>query len=230
MQKIFKQNHTQLDMFGKKKCKNCEEKISEKHNFCPYCGESSNKNSKKDSGMLGEDDFINEIDNFTNQNIFGGIGGKMIGKMFENAMRILEKEMEKEMRRKGQIERQHPKTNFQLFINGKRINNFGHTDPRKSRQKKEIRKLPENILKRFSNLPQKNPKTDVRRFSDKVVYEINMPGVNSFKDISIIKLENNVEIKAISKDKAYQKMIPVNFPITDYSLSKGKLILEFGVN
>jgi len=49
------------------------------------------------------------------------------------------------------------------------------------------------------------------------------------KDVSITKLENNVEIKAISKDKSYQKLIPVNFPITECNLSRGKLLLEFGL-
>ena len=215
-------------MFGKNKCKNCEEKINEKYTFCPHCGYSSNKKSNKDSGMLGEDDFMKNIDNFPNQNIFGGIGTKLIGKMFENAMRMLEKEMEKEMRRKNN--KQIPKTNFQLFINGKKIDNFGHSINKQSKQKKETRNLPQNILKKFSNLPQKDPKTDVRRLSDKVIYEIDMPGVKSLKDISITKLENNIEIKAISKDKAYQKMIPVDFPITNYNLSRGKLVLEFGVN
>jgi len=215
-------------MFGKKKCNGCENKINEKYIFCPHCGYSSNKKSNKNSGMLGENDFMNEVENFPNQNIFGGIGGKMIGKMFENAMKILEKEMEKEMRRKDN--KQIPKTSFQLFINGERIDNFNSTKNRKAKQKKEAKNLPRNILKKFSNLPQKNPKTDVRRLSDKVVYEINMPGVKSLKDISITKLENNIEIRAISKDKAYQKMIPVNFPITDYNLSGGKLVLEFSVN
>tara|TARA_Y100000310_G_scaffold107162_1_gene105590 strand:- start:3716 stop:4363 length:648 start_codon:yes stop_codon:yes gene_type:complete len=215
-------------MFGKKTCNNCKEKISEKHNFCPNCGSSFTKKSNKDSGMLGEDDFMDNRNNFAGPNIFGGIGGKMIGKMFENAMRVLEKEMEKEIKRKGQ--KQDVKTNFQLFINGKKINNLENSTNQKLKQKKEINQLPKNILKSFSDLPQKNPKTDVRRLSDKVIYEINMPGVKSLKDISITKLENNIEIKAISKDKAYQKMLPVDFPITDYNLSRGKLVLEFGVN
>lgn len=225
IQKIFKQNQTYFRMFGKKKCKKCGEKLNEKYIFCPYCGNSSIKKSKEDYGVLGENDFINEFENFSNS-VFGGIGTKVIGKMLENAVRIFEKEIEKETKRK----RQNPRTNFQLFINGQRVDNSGHLTYKKARQKKEIRRLPQNILKKFSNLPQKEAKTNVRRFSDKVVYEINMPGVRSLKDISITKLENNVEVKAISKDKAYQKMIPVNFPITDYNLSRGKLVLEFGVS
>ena len=174
--------------------------------------------------MLGEDDFINEFENFSNS-IFGGMGGRMMGKILESAMKMLEKEMTKEMKRKGQ----DPRTNFQLFINGQRVNNLRIPTNKKTRQKKKISKLPQNILKKFSSLPQKDPETNVRRFSDKVVYEIDMPGVKSLKNISITKLENNIEVKATSKDKAYQKMIPVNFPITNYELSKEKLILELGL-
>ena len=214
-------------MFGKRKCKSCGEKMSEKYTFCPHCGNSSIKKSKEDFGMLGKNDLANDLTNFSNS-IFGGIGSKIIGKMFENAMKIIEKEMKKEMKKNGQDE--NPKTNFQLFINGEKINNLENSNNGKIKQKKEIAQFPRNILKSFSSLPQKDPKTNIRRFSDKVVYEINLPGVKSLKDISIIKLESNVEVKAISKNKAYQKMIPINYPITDYNLSKGKLVLEFGVN
>ncbi len=62
--------------------------------------------------------------------------------------------------------------------------------------------------------------------ADKVIYEIEMPEVKSMKDISIVKLENSIEIKAVSKKKAYIKLIPINMPITNYQLEKGKLILE----
>ena len=56
-----------------------------------------------------------------------------------------------------------------------------------------------------------------------------MPGIKSIKDISIIKLENSIELKAISKNKAYFKLIPINLPITNYGILKERLILEFGV-
>ncbi|HED05245.1 MAG TPA: zinc ribbon domain-containing protein [Ignavibacteria bacterium] len=215
-------------MFGRKECPNCGEKINSKCKFCPNCGNSINKKYKKDnSGMLGEDDFVNEFENFSNS-MFGGIGGKMIGKMLENAMKLLEREMQKEIKRKNF----QPKVDYKMFVNGKRIN-LGYENPEKiKKQKKEIpsSELPQGNWKKFSGLPKKEPNTNVRRFSDKVIYEINMPGVKSEKDLSIIKLENNIEIKGVSKNKAYKKLIPMNFPLTDYHLSNGKLILELGIN
>ena len=215
-------------MFGKKECNNCGENISGKYKFCPNCGNFTSKKYKKDDfGMLGENDFINEFENFSNS-MFSGIGGKMIGKMLENAMKLLEREMQKEIKRKNF----QPKIDYKMFIDGKRIN-LDYENPKIiKKQKKEIpsSELPQGNWKKFSELPKKEPSTNVRRFSDKVIYEIYMPGVKSEKDLSIIKLENNIEIKGVSKNKAYEKLIPMNSPITDYNLSQGKLILELGIN
>jgi len=219
-------------MFGKKSCKRCKEKVSEKYVFCPHCGSLINKNVRKqDLGMLGEEDFGNEFEEFQ-ESIFGGVGGKMIGKMFEKAVKMLEKEIEKE--RKNQNSMGDPKTNFQLFINGKRVDGLngksqGNQNSGKSKKLKKIPmdlNLPKNELEGFSALPKGEPKTNVRRLSDKVIYEINIPGVKSLKDVSMTRLENNLEIRARTKNKAYSKMIPVNFPIIDYNFSKGKLLIE----
>tara|TARA_Y100000310_G_scaffold342156_1_gene444024 strand:+ start:2005 stop:2661 length:657 start_codon:yes stop_codon:yes gene_type:complete len=214
-------------MFGKRDCKNCGEKVGKNYRFCPHCGNHANKKSKKENlGMLGENDFEQEFGNISNS-FFGGMGGKMMGKMFESAMKILEKEMQKEMKKNS---RQQPKTNFQIFINGEKVNlDSGHSLNRKiERPVKEItmEKLPRGNLKGFSTLRKKEPKTEIRRFSDRVIYEVYMPGVKSLKDVSVMNFENHIEIKATSKDKAYIKRIPIALPITNYEFSKGKLVLE----
>lgn len=215
-------------MFKKNECGKCGKKISGKYEFCPYCGNSLNGNFKdEDWGMLGKNDFFNEQEQF-NPFSSGGILGKMLG----SAMKMFEKELQKEMRASNL----QPKTNFELIINGKRV------DPkniRVSRQitKKPVRKQPTKLLqnfsqeqlKRISKLSKEEPSTNIRRFSDKVIYEIDVPGVKEIKDISIIKLENSIEIKAIAKDKYYFKSIPINLPLVNYNLSEGKLVLELGV-
>lgn len=216
-------------MFNKKGCNNCEEKIESKYKFCPYCGYSnSNKSRRNELGMLGENDFEQNLDNFSNS-LLGGFGGKMIGKMFESAIKMLEKEMQKEMR--GERKDIRPKTNFQLFINGKKINAGNIDNFNQPMQEQKIKEnievpLPNGILKKFSSLPRKEPETSLRRLSDKIIYEIKIPGVVSEKDISITKLENSIEIRAVSKNNSYQKIIPFNMPIAAYDISKGKLILE----
>jgi len=214
-------------MFKKRICKKCSKKIKGTYDFCPYCGISINKD-EENWGMLGKNDSISEEKLLENE-LFGGFGGKMLSKMLGNAMKMLEKEIQKEMRN------QNPsKTNFELFINGKRVNpkNIRITNqlPKAQKQKEvSLNNLSNENFSKFSKLPKNEPKTNIRRLSNKVIYEIDMPEVKSIKDVSIIKLENSIEIKAISKDKSYFKLIPLNLPIINYSLSEGKLTLELGI-
>ena len=113
------------------------------------------------------------------------------------------------------------------MINGKEID-LKNVNQKKEVEKKErfVDNFSKKSLKRFSELPKKEPKTNVKRLSNTVIYEINLPGVKSSEDLSIVKLENSIEIKAVAKDKAYFKLLPINLTIIDYELEKGKLILE----
>ena len=131
-------------MFNRKKCGNCENTISKKYEFCPYCGSSTTENSEKreDLGMLGGNDFMNEFDRFS-KSIFGGVGRSMINKMLGSAMKMLEKEMQKEVNKKDNLQ---PKSNFQLFINGKKINlgNSNNVSPQFKEQ--EVQKRIKELL------------------------------------------------------------------------------------
>lgn len=91
-----------------------------------------------------------------------------------------------------------------------------------TRQRKTNKKEQERLL----NLPRKEPEAKVRRLTDKIIYEIYLPGVESIKDVMVNKLENSIEIKAISKDRAYFKLIPISLPIEKYYLKEGRLVLE----
>ena len=215
-------------MFKKKTCARCGKKTSTKFNFCPSCGSNLANNSDEDWGMLGKDDNFLEEDSFSAP-LLGGFSAKMLNKMLGGAMKMLEKELEKEMK-------ESKRTNFELYINGKRIAPDKITVTRKPIEKvttkpkeKISRTLSQEALKKFLELPKKDPLTNVRRLSNKVVYEIEVPGVESINDISIVKLENSIEIKAIAKDKAYKKIIPIDLPITDYKLDGQKLVLELSV-
>ncbi len=201
----------------RRKCKKCGRKINSKYRFCPFCGNPLYK--EEDWGMLGRDDF-EERGSF-----FEGFTGNMFNKMLGSAMKMLEREMKREMSRTNA----QPRTNVRLMINGKEIDLNKVENRKKTAEKKKgfQNNFSKECSKKFSKLTKKEPNTNVRRLSDKVIYEINMPGVKSLKDVSIIKLENSIEIKAVSKDKAYFKLIPINLPIIDYDLSKGTLILEF---
>ena len=208
-----------------KNCSKCGRKIKENFDFCPYCGSPLDTNNNW--GMLGKNDHVLEQSPLNNSLFSGGIFNKMLG----NAMKLLEKELQKEARDPQEI----PRTKVQLYINGKRVNIQGQPKKiiKKPKIKKQIKEAPSKYFskensKKFSNLPKEVPKTSVRRLSDRIVYDIEMPEVKSVKNISVIRLENSIEIKAIGKNKAYYKIIKIGLPIIDYYLSKGKLILELG--
>ena len=81
-------------------------------------------------------------------------------------------------------------------------------------------------LQKFSTLPQAEPTTNVRRLSDRIIYEISLPQVKTIADISINKINNSIEIKAITKNQAWFKIMQINLPILNYNFEKEKLILE----
>ena len=226
-------------MFGKKTCPECSEKVSKKYDFCPYCGTPFGKAGKqKDYGMLGTNDEMEAISPF--EGMFGKMSGSMFNKIFGNAIKMLEKELEKEFRQ-GQSPGINPnipqRTNFEIIINGKRINpeNIRFTqkilqpaEEAGKTRKKAVPKMSTENLKKISKMKKHEPLTNIRRLANKVIYEIDIPGVKSIDDDSITRHESSIEIKALAEDKkkAYAKLIPINLPITNYELSDGKLILE----
>jgi len=220
-------------MFNKEPCRKCGEKISNKYEYCPYCGQATGK-PKEDWGMLGKNDLMEQegTNPFANP-IFGGISGKMLNKMLGSAMKMLEKEMQK-----GMSGKEMPlNTNFELYVNGKRVSpeNIKVIKKAPAPSQKEMKKIShknafsEESLQKFTSLKKEEPITNVRRLSNKVIYEIEMPGVGSIDDVAIVKLESSIEIKALGKDKAYKKIIPIDLPLRRYRLEDQKLILELGV-
>jgi len=73
------------------------------------------------------------------------------------------------------------------------------------------------------------PKTSVARSASKVAVSIQLPGVESEKDIEVSELENSVEVKALARDKAYFKILtkPSQFRLSRKSFEKGILHMEF---
>jgi len=223
-------------MFNKKTCRNCGEKTSGKYNFCPYCRAPLNEPfDGKDWGMLGKNDFMpaEEIRLPMGLNAIFNSLMKNLNKQFSE----LDGDMKEE---KGKLETKVKRGGISISISTSgdlppeiRVKSFGNIPEFQEKERKIERKMTglmkDNLQKKskkFSGLPKKEPKTNIRRFSNRVVYEIKMPGVKSIKDISIIQLENSIEIKALAKNKVFHKIIPINLPIRKYNLEKGKLVLE----
>lgn len=217
-------------MFNKRKCQKCGNSFGGSVNFCSKCGMKVGDKIEKNYGMLGTDDIEEQFNQI--QNSF--MGGGLLGGMLNKTMKMLEKELGREMNSQNN----QANTRMELFINGQRI------DPKKikvlqkpiqqnSAQEQKQKTIKTLILPfkkekqdEFSKLPKQEPTTNVRRLSDAVIYELTVPGVKNIDDVSFVQVGESIEVKAIAKDKAYFKSISMNLPIVNYSLSKGKLILE----
>jgi hypothetical protein len=213
-------------MFGKKICRQCGTSIKDKYDFCPYCGNRL-EDKKEDFGMLGKDDFFNG-NNFNEFKLPAGFNLILnsVMKNFEKQFKEIEKNQNQGFRTSDDMLRK-PEEKKHLNINisiGKpipmKINSSGTAgmplqSPKETR-KRSFDDLSPEKLKRFSRLPKEEPKTNIRRLSNKVFYEIDLPGVKSAKDISLLNLEKGVDLKSI----------PISLPILKYKLSKGKLVLE----
>jgi HSP20 family molecular chaperone IbpA len=226
-----------FNMFKKRICQKCGRKIEEKYSFCPYCGDRINTGINNDDwGMLGKNDFMPSANEIKLPIGFNAI--------FNSVMKNLTKEFNEQLSRNSfQGEEKQPKKvkkdgisiSISTFGDGPpkiKVTQLGEKPRLEVQEQKE--KLKPNTftkekIKKLASLEREEPQTNIRRLSNRVVYEIEMPGVKSLDDISIIKLENSIEIKALSKNKAYVKIIPINLPITNYNLSEGKLILELGI-
>lgn len=223
-------------MFKKKiNCKKCSNKIDKNFDFCPHCGNViKDHNESEDWGMLGKNDLVSE-DNLKMPFGFNLIFNSLV-KNLDKQLKEFDKQLGKEIADKKQ---KNPKQSKGISISitssmGKApkidIQTFGDmTNTQQKIQKINKSKnqhFSEESIKKLSILPRVEPSTNVRRLSNKIIYEIDVPGVKSNEDISIIQLENSIEIKAIGKDKAYFKLIPINFPIKKHKLEKGKLFIE----
>lgn len=209
----------------KKKCPRCEKKIGKSYDFCPYCGLNfKSRFDDQDFGMIGKNDVLNEP---------LPMGSSFIDKLFNNAMKMIEKQMKSLPREFNENPERLPghlpnNLKVQFFVNGKKVipETHKHIKNNKTRLRKYQPDFSPEKQKRFINLPKKEPNSKVRRLSGKIVYELEVPGVTNVEDVLINQLESSIEIKALSNDAVYQKTLKINLPILRYQLQKGNLILE----
>lgn len=233
-------------MFSKKKCLRCSRKLSKEYDFCPFCGNDfrfqKRQEESRDFGLLGKEDALTGFPDFPGFGMPADIGNLFNSSLFNNLFRQFDKqfrEFDKELAKKPRTSNNIRKSGVSISISmsdgknpdikvsgfGPDFKNFKHEEKEKKIPKQE---MTDEEARKLSKLPKKEAKTEVRRFSNKIVYEIDLPGIKNLKDIIINKLENSIEIKAFSAKIAYFKLLPVNLPIWNYKLDNEKLILELG--
>ncbi|MBM3232314.1 hypothetical protein FJZ21_02970 [Candidatus Pacearchaeota archaeon] len=212
-------------MFSSKKCKRCEGKLKEKYSFCPYCSlDLRNPNADmQDFGMLGKNDFVQGAPLLGgggmgfNDSVFNSILNNVM-KMMENQMKNLNPENMDFSSDRAEVKRLP--NGIQIKINP---NNHKHKTETKTRV------ISDEQRDRMSKLPRGQAKAEVRRLSDKVIYELTTPGVEHVDDIFVSKVESGYEVKALGKKKIYFNSLQVSLPLKKYSIKDSKLTMEFGL-
>ena len=155
-------------------------------------------------------------------------------KMMEKQMKSLAEQANNQNKPKSfPMNEINPNLNVQFFVNGKRvfppqqeqINNSQNQQQIKPTNIK-VKKMPLEKLERFAKLKRVEPSSKVRRIGNRVIYELEVPGVKDLDDVLINRLENSIEIKALARDKSYSKILNINLPIIRYGLDKGNIFLE----
>jgi hypothetical protein len=211
-------------MFGKIKCKFCNNKISKKFQFCPYCGRNQSDKAPPE--------FFQPI--FKMGFPFDQIM-KQMTKQIESQLKETDMELGEFKMKENQLPKKMKGISISISQSGNgepiiKVNNLGENENIKRIEMKEEPSFPQTNLseaemEKISKLPKEEPKANVRRMTDKIIYEINLPGVKK-EDIMITKMHNSIEIKAFTKDKVFFKLLPISLPIMKSELKNGKLILE----
>ena len=210
-------------------CDNCNSSISGKFNFCPHCGYSqiNEKKEAREFGFLGRDDFprAEEKNKISSPSSPFGISDKFINSIMNTMIKALDKQM-----KEGLEPVFEGSADIEQFPNGIKIKiGLPQNQIKQKKEKNSVmkKKITEKQLEKMSNLPRVPAKTSVRRLSDKVVYELSAPGIESIEDVFVSKLENGYEIKAIGGKKVYVNSLPVNLPLKGFSILDNKLLVEF---
>jgi len=206
----------------KRKCPGCAKKIEKKYNFCPWCGQSiKGHREEEDFGLLGRTDSVNNMNQVPKNQPQLPFG-------LEKIMGGLIKQLEQEL--SGMDKQNGMPKGFNIRIQtGNPNQNPNQNQINTNQHPQEMTPQPvitEKESTRRQTLPKQEAESKVKRLSDKIIYEINTPGVKNKEDIIITKLEQGFEIKVYTKDTCYTKTIPLQIEIIGYTIKDNKLIVE----
>ena len=75
------------------------------------------------------------------------------------------------------------------------------------------------------------PNTKIKRLGEKIIVDIELPGIKKIDDVQIDRIYDSSEIKAFGKDKGYFKIlnIPKKYKLVKKNLNKENLELVFSI-
>ena len=197
----------------KKKCPSCAEKIEKKFSFCPYCGVSfKSRNEQANFGMLGRND--------SNERVVEELKLPFgMNKIVNSLVKQLESQLGGMDLGDGQLPRG-------VKIRVARGPGMGQIIREEPRKMGEVPIVSDEENDRRASLKREEVESKVRRLADRIIYEIETPGVKKKKDVVLTKLASGLEIKAYSKDKCYVKFIPLTVEVIEYSVEDEKVFVE----
>ncbi len=201
----------------KKKCSSCSKKIERKFKFCPWCGTPTKKVKQEDYGMLGLNDEVLSEETVNPLSLFGG----SLGNIFNQ----LTKQLSKELQNMDMADSTKPRGIEIRFSTGKPVQRVMKQGISNTTSVEEI-PIDSAELERRKKLPLVVAVSNVRRLPEGIIYEIDTPGVKSKQDVSILRMENGIELRAFSADKCYIKTIPLKVDIVKYVVRDDKVIIQ----
>src|SRR3989344_4376981 len=166
------------------KCDRCDSTVEEAYNFCPHCGNEmlDPEEDMKNFGMLGKDDIVGSAikEDMIANNL--GITDKLIGSLVNSLVKNLDKQF-----------KDLEKTEMKNFPAGIKIK-IGGMPLQQIKEPRTTRKtVTDEQIRKMTDFPRINARAIIRRLSDKVVYELKTPGLESPQDVFISKSESGFE-------------------------------------
>lgn len=205
-------------MFERKICRNCGQGVKDEWDFCPKCGaQIKEKRREREFGIFGDIDKEFE----------------RIDKMFDFGpfkIQRLRMKPSPEMKGGGISIVVHSGTGMEPKIQVRTSGDYKQVEP-------EIKKrlgVTSNGEVEYKQQKQikapkvtEEPETEIQNIGPRKIILIKLPDVKSERDIEIKRLEQSVEVKALTSNKAYFKLIPVPEEAqVKKSFSKGILKIE----
>jgi HSP20 family molecular chaperone IbpA len=202
------------------KCPKCGKHVEDGWKFCSECGYMLRRKS-----------------------LFGSIFERMnremreMDKRFERNFEVLDASslMRKPVRSRGFSIKISSGTGREPKVSVKTFGDVRKEDIRPQVQKLGIQETPDGGDKtsvkklRIGNVETtEEPATSIRNVNGRIVAEIKLPGVKNIEDIEIETRENSIEVKAVSGNNAYFKILtkPNDANIVGKELRKGVLSIE----